>query len=113
MRAEATLRVWAQAADLAVLTCDTTDHEAGRRYLDREQRNPRKRANVLAKTSGQMADGTYPWRVFDAFDLGMPALRVDTTRGYAPVLEAIVAFCRAGRRCCTQSAQGKGGHPGG
>ena len=44
-----------------------------------------------------MERGTYPWRMFDPFNLGVPALRVDTTSGYVPDLDTIIAFCRDGR----------------
>jgi len=96
-RAEAALRAFAALAAAVIITCDTSDEAAARRYIEREDANPRKRPDVLAATAEQMRGGVYPWRVFDAFDLGVPALRVDTTDGYAPNLDAIVAFCRAGR----------------
>jgi hypothetical protein len=35
--------------------------------------------------------------MFDPFPLVVPALRVDTTCGYVPGLDAIIAFCRDGR----------------
>ena len=96
-RAETTLRALMGLADAIVITCETSDAEAARRYIERENANPRKRPDVLAATVDQMLSGAYPWRVFDAFDLGVPALRVETTRGYEPDLYAIVAFCRARR----------------
>jgi predicted kinase len=96
-RAEASLQALLRQADARVIDCDTSDAEAARRYIEREQTNPHKRADVLAATIEQMAAGTYPWRIFDAFDLGVPTLRVDTTNGYTPSLAAIVEFCRAGR----------------
>jgi predicted kinase len=96
-RAETALRALTRLADAVAITCDTSDEEAARRYIERENTNPRKRQDVLADTIDQMARGTYPWRVFDAFDLGVPALRVDTTHGYEPNLDTIVAFCRSGR----------------
>jgi predicted kinase len=95
-RAEPALRVFAELADTVVITCDTSDEEAARRYIEREDANPWKRPDVLAATVEQMRSGAYPWRIFDAFDLGVPALCVDTTDGYKPGLEEIVAFCRAG-----------------
>ena len=52
---------------------------------------------MLSTTIDQMKGGTYPWSVFDAFDLGVPALKVDTTQGYEPGFDMIVASCRAGR----------------
>ena len=38
--------------------------------------------------------GAYPWTMFDPFNLGVPTLRVDTTCGYVPGLDAVIAFCR-------------------
>ncbi|MGD9895282.1 MAG: AAA family ATPase [Dehalococcoidia bacterium] len=96
-RAAASLRALVRQADLRVIDCDTSDAEAVRRYIDREQANPRKRLDVLAARIEQIAAGTYPWRIFDAFDLGVPALRVDTSNGFMPDLDDIAAFCRAGR----------------
>jgi predicted kinase len=96
-RAEAGLRALNRLADTVVVTCDTSDEEAARRYIAREQVNPRKRQDVLTATIDQIERGAYLWRVFDAFDLGVPALRVDTTDGYDPGLDTIVAFCHAGR----------------
>lgn len=104
IRAEAALRALVRQADVVVITCDTSDDEAGRRYIERERANPRKRQDVLAATTDQMKRGVYPWRVFDAFDLGVPTLPVDTTQGYEPNLDAILAFCRRdgpGHRCDT------------
>lgn len=96
-RAEAELRGFARLARLAIIHCITTDDEARRRYVAREQANPRKRPDVLAATVERMARGDYPWAIFAPFDIGVPSLRVDTTHGYEPGLEAIVTFCRAGR----------------
>jgi predicted kinase len=104
-RAEASLRALMQRAETRVIDCDTSGAEAARRYIERERTNPRKRPDVLSATIEQMAAGTYPWRVFDAFDLGVPAMRVDTTNGYTPDVDTIVAFCRTGRG--TESFEGE------
>jgi predicted kinase len=93
-RAEAALRAFGELANAVIITCDTSDEEATRRYIERENANPWKRPDVLAASVDQLRSGAYPWRAFDAFDLGVPALRVDTTAGYAPDLDAVVAFCR-------------------
>ena len=36
------------------------------------------------------------WSRYEPIDLAIPTLRVDTTAGYAPPWEAIVAFARSG-----------------
>jgi predicted kinase len=94
-RAEATLRAWTQMAQMVVIHCKTADEVARRRYIARERANARVRPDRLASTIDEMERGTYPWAVFAAFDLGVPALHVDTTHGYNPSLDEIVAFCRA------------------
>jgi hypothetical protein len=71
---------------MVVLHCETDHETAARRYLARERANPHKRQDVLAAAEDQMRSGAYPWSVFDAFDVGVPALRVDTTHGYEPNL---------------------------
>jgi hypothetical protein len=70
------------------------DDEAQRRFIARERANPRARPDLRPATVEQMERGTYPWRMFDPFNLGVPALRVDTTSGYVPDLDTIIAFCR-------------------
>jgi predicted kinase len=96
-RSEAALRALLPLAHTVVIHCDTSDAEAQRRFIARERANPRARADLRAATVERMERGTYPWRMFDPFPLGVPALRVDTTSGYVPGLDAIIAFCRDGR----------------
>ncbi len=93
-RSEADLRPLTRLARAAVVHCDTSDEVACRRYIERERANPRVRADLLAATMGRMERGEYAWAMFDAPDLGVPTLRVDTTHGYVPGLDAIAAFCR-------------------
>lgn len=95
-RGEARLLALLQLAHMKIIHCDTADAVAQRRYLARERANPYKRQDVFTDTADQMARGQYPWRFFDAFDLGVPALQVDTTNGYIPSLNAIAAFCQEG-----------------
>ena len=41
-----------------------------------------------------MERDTFDWTPFDPLNLDVPRLRVDTTEGYAPNLDQIVAFVR-------------------
>ena len=91
---EARLRALIRLARAVVIECDTTDEVAQQRYIARERSNPRIRPDLRAATVERMERGDYHWRMFDAFDLSVPALRVNTTEGYAPDLDTIVAFCR-------------------
>jgi hypothetical protein len=42
----------------------------------------------------QMEQGTFDWSAFEPLDLDLPRLTVDSSDGYTPDLDAIVAFCR-------------------
>ena len=103
---ESRLRALAGLARTVVIHCDTADSVAQRRFIERQLANQRARPDLRAATIERMERGEYPWRVFDAFDLDVPMVRVDTTEGYVPGLDALVAFCRAAR-----AGQGVG-HPG-
>ena len=88
------LRRWARLARVVLLHCETSDAEAARRCLERERSRSRQRAADVQTAARWIAGGDYPWRVFDAFEIGVPSLRVDTSDGYAPPLPEIVAFVR-------------------
>jgi len=96
--AEPRLRALVPLARAVLLYCDTPDEVAAQRFIARERVNPRARLDILAGIVERMERGTYDWRTADPFDVGAPMLRVDTTRGYAPELDAIVAFCRGAGR---------------
>ena len=55
---------------------------------------PRSWDHVPEHIIAQMEKGTFDWAVFDPLDVAMPSLRVDTTNGYVPGLEVVIAFCR-------------------
>ncbi len=95
-RSETDLRPLTRLARAVIVHCDTSDEVARRRFIERERANPRGRPDLLAATRGRMERGEYDWAMFDAPDLRVPTLRVDTTRGYVPGLDAIAAFCRDG-----------------
>jgi hypothetical protein len=68
--------------------------EAQRRFLARERARHAPMAGA-ERVIDQMVRGTFDWTAFGPLALDAPQLHVDTTRGYAPSLEAIVAFCHA------------------
>ncbi len=96
-RSETDIRPLTRLAHAVVVHCDTPDEEARRRFVARERTNPRARPDLVAALIGRMERGEYDWAMFGVPDLGVPTLRVDTTRGYAPGLDTIAAFCRSGR----------------
>lgn len=74
--------------------CALDPAEAQRRFLARERARHSPVAGA-GSVSDQMLRGTFDWTVFGPLALNAPQLHVDTTQGYAPSLEAIVAFARA------------------
>ena len=93
---EGALRAVLPLARTVVLSCDPPDAVAARRFIARERALPGRGPGHSSPAIGRMERGTFDWRRFDPFDLGVPELRVDTTDGYRPGLDAIVAFCRGG-----------------
>lgn len=94
---EKPLRALIPLARTVVVSCDPPDEVAARRFIMRERAIGGHRPDYHPPAIERMEQGTFDWRRFDPFDLGVPELRVDTTDGYAPGLDAIVAFCREGR----------------
>jgi predicted kinase len=85
---------------MVVIRCELPDDIAARRFIARERALQGSGPNQHPPTIERMIQGTFDWRRYDAFDLGVPELRVDTTDGYAPELAAIVAFCLSTYRQC-------------
>jgi predicted kinase len=80
-----------ELADIRIIQCRTDAETARRRVGERGTR--------AAHADAQWMDGFSP-EAFEAFDrvsIGVPSIDVDTTSGYEPPLEEIVAFVRAGR----------------
>ncbi len=73
--------------------CAIDPADAQRRFLERE-RTRQVPEQAAERVGDQMVRGTFDWTAFGPLALDVPQLHVDTTRGYAPSLEAIVAFCR-------------------
>ena len=88
------LRALVPLARTVAVWCDPPDEVAARRFIARERALPGRDPAYLGPVGERMAQGTFDWRRHEPFDLGVPHLRVDTTDGYAPGLDAIVAFCR-------------------
>jgi predicted kinase len=92
-RAEPELRAFGVRADLLLVHCATSRAEIIRRYAARvpgSDRHPgHDDAAVLPEVLAQLDAGNY-----EPLDLAVPSLRVDTTRGYVPDVEAIRAFIR-------------------
>jgi hypothetical protein len=70
---------------------------AGRRVLERHERGGAGRAAPDPERAAELRAGRLPeaWVRARPLDLGVPVLRVDTTAGYAPAFEEVVAFARA------------------
>jgi enamine deaminase RidA (YjgF/YER057c/UK114 family)/predicted kinase len=86
-------------ARTAVVQCEAPDDVSQRRFIRREQRDGKIRADRLAATIERIASGADPWTQFEPLNMALPTLRVETERGYRPTLAEICAFCRdvAGR----------------
>lgn len=93
-RCESDLRPLTRLARAVIVQCDTAPEEARRRFVARERADPHSRPDRLTAIIERMDRDAFDWTRFDPPDLGVPTLRVDTTDGYDPSLEAIVAFCQ-------------------
>jgi predicted kinase len=51
----------------------------------------------------QMKAGDFDWSIFAPLDLDVSRLTVDTTDGYAPSVDAVVAFCRGAQLGATSA----------
>lgn len=96
--AEDQLRPLLKYAQAVQITCSLPPEESVRRYVARFERGERHPAHFDAERIARVQSGERQinWTRFEPLDLPVPTLRVDTTAGYAPPLEAIVAFARSG-----------------
>jgi hypothetical protein len=90
---EQPLRALIPLAHTVIVCCDPPDEIAASRFITRERALRGRNPNHHSPAVERMEQGTFDWRRFDSFDLGVPELRVDTTDGYSPDLAAIMAFC--------------------
>jgi len=97
---ELMLRPLVARARAMLVQCETTHEERERRHSDRfrqGRRHPGHHDGVMpAEVRIDVAAGMY-----DALDLPIPVLRVDTTAGYAPGIAEIDAFIDAAERATT------------
>ena len=91
--AERDLAPYLALARVVNVHCALDPAEAQRRFLERE-RARRDSVQGAGRLSDQMVHGSFDRAAFGPLALDVPLLRVDTTQGYAPNLETIVAFCR-------------------
>jgi predicted kinase len=76
--------------------CQVSTELAHRRFLEREQAlrpDVTPAEGPAGNIVHQMAEGEFPWDVFDPLDLEMPRIVVDTTDGYRPGLDEVARFC--------------------
>lgn len=93
--AERDLAPFLARARVVNVHCALDPAEAQRRFLARERARRAPMAGA-GSVGDQMLRGAFDWTAFGPLALNAPRLQVDTTQGYAPSLEAIVAFCRGG-----------------
>jgi predicted kinase len=93
-------------ATTVVVHCEAPDDVAQRRFISREQRDGKIRADRLADILERIATGTDPWTQFDPMNLPLPTIRVDTEGDYKPTLPEISAFCRDAAECLDSSLRG-------
>ena len=96
--AEGQVRPLLEHAQAVQITCQLPADEAVRRYVARFERGERHAAHFDAERIRRVQSGErqIDWSRFAPLDLPIPTLRVDTTDGYVPPFDDIVAFARSG-----------------
>jgi predicted kinase len=105
-RTESALATVIGFATTVVVRCEAPDDVAQRRFIRREQRDGKIRADRLAGIMERIATGTDPWTQFEPMNLALPTIRVDTEGDYKPTLPEISAFCRDTAECLDSSLRG-------
>ena len=83
-------------ARAVLLHCATAPGENQRRFVERFTQGKRHHIHPDADYIARIEAGESPWAAFDEpLPLGVPTLRIDTTDGYVPALEDIIAFVRS------------------
>jgi predicted kinase len=83
-------------ADIRVVHCQVTVETASARIQRRQAENPTRRAHADTHLINQQARGA-GHDGFQRVRLDVPEIEVDTSDGYRPTLDEIVAFVDAGR----------------
>jgi hypothetical protein len=81
-----------------IVHCQTSRELSYRRFRERHrQALPERRYAFDGERIAQLERGIPQdsWELAEPVEIGAPVLRVDTTDGYAPDLDGIVAFIRA------------------
>lgn len=94
--AEADLRPCVELARTIMVHCETSRDISVRRFIERYERGERHRVTWDAERVPRLLAGESlePWERAQPLDLEIPVLRVNTTDGYEPGIEEIIAFIR-------------------
>jgi predicted kinase len=94
--AERDLRPLLPATRTVQVYCTVPPEAVQRRYVARYERGERHPAHFDGERIARVRSGArqIDWSRFEALDLGLPTLRVDTTSGYQPDLDTIIGFVR-------------------
>jgi predicted kinase len=83
-------------ADACVVHCQVDRDVAMPRFIERAASDPiRRESHPDAEILAAMQSGAFEWERYEPMELGIPVLLVDTTNGYEPMLDDVVAFSRA------------------
>lgn len=82
-------------ADACLVHCQVDRDVAVQRFLERVASDPvRRLSHPDDEIVREMEKGTFEWERYEPMELGLPLIRVDTTNGYNPALDDVVAFSR-------------------
>lgn len=95
--AEGDLRPFLPLARIVIVHCHTTLDVSFRRFVARSEHDERHWSSFDAERIAQIRDGHIPaaWERAQPLDLDVPIMQVDTTDGYVPDLDGVVAFIRS------------------
>jgi predicted kinase len=83
-------------ADACIVHCQVDRDVAMRRFMERAASDPiRRESHPDAEIIAAMERGDFEWERYEPMELGIAVLRVDTTKGYEPMLDHVVAFSRS------------------